>query len=32
MAKRHLEEVPGLKSGGTIYIKPENRGKFNATK
>lgn len=21
-----------LKSGGTIYIKPENRGKFNATK
>lgn len=32
MAKRYLEEVPGFKSGGSIYIKPENRGKFNATK
>ena len=32
--RKKLEEGGrrSLKSGGTIYIKPENRGKFNATK
>ena len=34
VSRKKLEEGGrrSLKSGGTIYIKPENRGKFNATK
>ena len=32
MAKRkYLDEVKTFASGGSIYIKPENRGKFTAT-